>query len=57
LRVIAILISPILPHAAREILYQLNWSREYSLSDAGWGVLPSKHQLGKPVPLFPRIES
>ena len=56
LRIVAILISPILPKAAREVLYQLNWSRDYSLSDAKWGGLPSKHQLGKPVPLFPRIE-
>jgi methionyl-tRNA synthetase len=56
LRVIAILMSPILPKAAHEILYQLNWSREYSLADARWGGLPSRHQLGKPVPLFPRIE-
>jgi methionyl-tRNA synthetase len=56
LRVVAILISPILPNATREILYQLNWSREYSLSDARWGGLRSKHQLGKPIPLFPRIE-
>ncbi len=56
LRVVAVLISPVLPNAAREILYQLNWSREFSLADAGWGGLPAKHQLGKPVPLFPRIE-
>ncbi len=57
LRVIAILISPILPKAADGILYQLNWSGDYALSDANWGGLPSKHQLGKPVPLFPRIET
>ena len=56
LRVVAVLISPVLPSAAREILYQLNWSGKYSLADAGWGGLPAKHQLGKPVPLFPRIE-
>ena len=57
LRVLAILISPILPKAAHGILYQLNWSRDYALSDAEWGGLPTKHQLGKPVPLFPRIET
>ena len=56
LRIVAILFAPILPNAAREIHYQLNWSRDYSLADAKWGGLPSKHQLGKPVPLFPRIE-
>ncbi|HLW36040.1 MAG TPA: class I tRNA ligase family protein [Chthoniobacterales bacterium] len=57
LRVIAILVSPILPKAAHGILYQLNWSNDYALSDAKWGGLPSKHQLGNPVPLFPRIET
>ncbi|HET9857594.1 MAG TPA: class I tRNA ligase family protein, partial [Chthoniobacterales bacterium] len=56
LRVIAVLISPVLPNAAREILYQLNWSKEYTFENAKWGGLPAKHQLGKPVPLFPRIE-
>ncbi len=57
LRIIAILMAPIVPKAAHEIHYQLNWSREYSLSDAKWGGLPAIHQLGKPVPLFPRIEA
>jgi methionyl-tRNA synthetase len=56
LRVIAILVSPVLPNAAHEILYQLNWSRDYTLADANWGGLPREHRLGKPVPLFPRIE-
>jgi methionyl-tRNA synthetase len=56
LRVIAILISPALPNAARQILYQLNLKNEYALADANWGGLPEKHQLGKPTPLFPRIE-
>jgi methionyl-tRNA synthetase len=57
LRIIAVLISPVLPKSAVEILYQLNWSRDYSLSDTKWGGLPSPHRLGKPVPLFPRIEA
>jgi methionyl-tRNA synthetase len=57
LRVIAILISPVLPKASREILYQLNWSHDYSFRDAEWGGLPSEHHLGKPVPVFPRIET
>ncbi len=56
LRVSAILISPVLPNAAREILYQLNWNDEYTFENTNWGGLPAKHQLGKPVPLFPRIE-
>ena len=57
LRIVAILVSPVIPNAARGILYQLNWSRDYSFRDVAWGGLPSEHQLGKPVPLFPRIET
>jgi len=56
LRVLAILISPILPQAAAGIFAQLNWSEPFRLADLGWGVLPEGHQLGKPTPLFPRLE-
>ena len=56
LRIVAVLVAPILPVASREILYQLNWTQDSSLNDANWGGLPSRHRLGKPVPLFPRIE-
>jgi hypothetical protein len=28
----------------------------FSLADAEWGGLPDGHVVGKPVPLFPRIE-
>lgn len=57
LRIIAILISPVIPVAAKEIRYQLNFAQEPNLSDAAWGGLPHEHRLGKPVPLFPRIET
>jgi methionyl-tRNA synthetase len=64
LRVIAVLISPVLPRAAHGIFDQLNWKMElrgkeerFSLADARWGRLPDGHVVGKPVPLFPRIES
>ena len=30
--------------------------RNPRLADAVWGGLPDGHVLGKPVPLFPRIE-
>jgi methionyl-tRNA synthetase len=63
LRIIAILISPMLPKAAQRIFDQLNWKMElsgkeerFSLKDAEWGKLPDGHVVGKPVPLFPRIE-
>ncbi len=64
LRIIAILISPVLPKAAHGIFDQLNWKMElsgkeerFSLADAEWGKLPDGHVVGKPTPLFPRIES
>jgi methionyl-tRNA synthetase len=64
LRIIAILISPVLPKAAHGIFDQLNWKMElggkeerFSLADAKWGRLPDGHVVGKPVPLFPRIET
>jgi methionyl-tRNA synthetase len=63
LRIIAILISPVLPKAAHGIFDQLNWKIElsgkeerFSLADAEWGRLPDGHVVGTPVPLFPRIE-
>jgi methionyl-tRNA synthetase len=63
LRIIAILVSPVLPKAAQGIFDQLNWKTElsgkeerFSLADAEWGKLPDGHVVGKPVPLFPRIE-
>jgi methionyl-tRNA synthetase len=64
LRIIAILISPVLPKAAHGIFDQLNWKMElrgneerFSLAEAEWGKLPNGHVVGKPVPLFPRIEA
>jgi methionyl-tRNA synthetase len=64
LRIIAILLSPVLPRAAHGIFDQLNWKRElsgkeerFSLADAEWGRLPDGHVVGKPTPLFPRIET
>jgi methionyl-tRNA synthetase len=63
LRIIAILISPVLPRTAHRIFDQLNWKMELSgkedrfrLDDAKSGGLPDGHVVGKPVPLFPRIE-
>lgn len=56
LRIIAILVSPVLPNAAREIFYQLNLKPKDLLKKASWGGLPDEHTLGKPKPLFPRIE-
>jgi methionyl-tRNA synthetase len=64
IRIVAILISPVLPKAAHGIFDQLNWKMDLSgkeerfrLEDAKWGGLPNGHVVGKPVPLFPRIET
>jgi methionyl-tRNA synthetase len=64
LRIIAILISPVLPRAAHGIFDQLNWKLDeqgkesrFRLADAQWGGLPDGHIVGRPVPLFPRIET
>lgn len=64
LRIIAILIYPVLPKAAHGIFDQLAWkladsgrSQRFHLDDAKWGGLPDGHILGKPTPLFPRIEA
>jgi methionyl-tRNA synthetase len=63
LRIIATLISPVLPAAAHGIFDQLNWKMElagqeerFSLAEAEWGMLPNGHIVEKPTPLFPRIE-
>jgi len=65
LRIIAILISPVLPKAAHGIFDQLSWKMKpelagkeerFSLAEADWGRLPDGHMVGKPTPLFPRIE-
>ena len=55
LRIIAILISPVLPKAAAAIFLQLNWDGPMTLAEATWGQLPDGHILGTPVPIFPRI--
>lgn len=64
LRIIAILISPVLPRAAHGIFDQLNWKMElsgvekrFSFADAEWGQIPDGHIVGHPTPLFPRIET
>ena len=64
LRIIAILISPVLPKAAAGIFAQLNWDKDengnprpFRLEDTQWGGLPDGHVLGTPTPLFPRIET
>jgi methionyl-tRNA synthetase len=56
LRVVSILITPIIPDSAAAIRSQLAWEAPVSLDQCEWGLLPDGHQLGEPVPVFPRIE-
>jgi len=59
LRILSILISPVLPEAARGMAAQLNISPEFHLAFAHGdeAALPDGHVLGAPTPLFPRIEA
>ncbi|HEX4085026.1 MAG TPA: methionine--tRNA ligase [Chthoniobacteraceae bacterium] len=57
LRILAILTAPVLPRASAAIRAQLNVPGEPLLADAKWGGLADQHQLGKPEPVFPRIEA
>lgn len=59
LRILAILIAPVLPDAARGMAEQLNTNPDPRLAEAldPAFALPDGHQLGNPTPLFPRIEA
>jgi methionyl-tRNA synthetase len=56
---VSILLDPIIPQAAAKMRAQLGWepSSNFTFSDLKWGLLPAGHQLGQPVPLFPRLET
>ena len=57
LRIVSLLMTPIIPAEADAIRSQLNWTSPATMDAATWGLLPDGHQLGEPVPLFPRIEA
>jgi methionyl-tRNA synthetase len=52
-RLLALLVSPVIPMASERILEQLQAEH---LRNLQWGGLPSGHQVAKPSPIFPRIE-
>jgi len=54
-RIVSILLTPVIPDAADSLRAQLGWDGPVSLAETAWGKLPDGHQLGEPVPLFPRI--
>ena len=61
LRVVALLASPLIPHACDELWRRLGLPgspRDARLPDAaGWGGLPAGGPLEKGAPLFPRIDA
>jgi methionyl-tRNA synthetase len=54
----AVLLSPVLPEAAAKLASQLQLPdfSAIKLGDLRWGLLPDGHVIGKPKPVFPRIE-
>ncbi|HYF35665.1 MAG TPA: class I tRNA ligase family protein, partial [Prosthecobacter sp.] len=54
----AVLLTPIMPTAMEKAREQIGWTQPagFTLKDLKWGMLASGHQLGQPVPLFPRLE-
>lgn len=55
---VSVLLAPVLPTAMATALGQIGWSLPagFTFADLKWGLLQSGHQLGTPVPLFPRLE-
>jgi methionyl-tRNA synthetase len=52
-RLLALMVSPVIPASSEKILDQLQAGNFRVLR---WGALLSGHQLGKPIPIFPRFE-
>lgn len=66
-RLAAYLLSPIIPNISSDIYQQLGWEIDFNNQTesshlapftvhATWGILSDKQQLGKPQPIFKRIE-
>lgn len=53
-RVLAVLLAPFLPDTSRRMLDQLRVEAAPSWTAAAWGGLAPGHQVGAPLPLFPR---
>lgn len=54
---LSVLLSPVIPGAAGRIQQQLNWSppEGFTLDSLHWGLLPDRHALGQPEPVFPKV--
>ncbi|MEX1045738.1 MAG: class I tRNA ligase family protein [Chthoniobacterales bacterium] len=53
-RLAAALVHPVIPRSSSELLAQLGFPDNLSVS---WGAAGSGHQVGEAVPVFPRLES
>src|SRR5690606_18394690 len=55
---ISLFLEPVCPHAAAKMREQLRWEKPagLTLDSLRWGLLPEGHAIGKPKPLFPKIE-
>ena len=55
----AVLLSPILPQASAQLAAQLQLPdlTQIHLPQLAWGIIPDGHSIGKPKPVFPRIQS
>jgi methionyl-tRNA synthetase len=59
LRIAAVLSYPVLPHSARKLWKQLNQEGDVSevrLDDSRWDELITGTRVGKPEPIFPRLD-
>jgi methionyl-tRNA synthetase len=54
----AVLLSPILPEASKKLAAQLQLPdlTTTCLGQLAWGMIPDGHTIGKPKPVFPRIQ-
>jgi len=57
LRILSILLEPIIPQAAAKIREQLCWDEAPRINALQWGGITDAHTLGKPEPVFPRLET
>ena len=55
---ISVLLSPVTPEACAKIQGQLRLPElgGKKIADLQWGLIPAGHEIGKPKPVFPRIQ-
>jgi len=55
---ISVLLSPVTPEACAKIQNQLRLPElaEKTIPELAWGLIPAGHEIGKPKPVFPRIQ-